>query len=94
MKLIVGIKINMENSKELITSSTIIDNEKYVTVRFEEFNVDYDMKGGGTYEERPIMVDNMFPIGYDEIKSEFVNYDVKSDLDRENFLDNLGFDDM
>jgi hypothetical protein len=64
-------------------------NEEYVTVRFDEFNSDYNMKGGGTYEERPIMLDNMYPIGYDDIKSEFVNYDNKVGFDREEFLDRM-----
>lgn len=61
-------------------------NEAYVTVRFDEFNSDYNMKGGGTYEERSIMLDNIYPIGYTDIKSDFVNYDNKVDFDRKEFL--------
>jgi hypothetical protein len=72
------------------------ENEAYVKVRFDEFNSDYNIKGGGTYEERPIMLDNMYPIGYDDIKSDFVNYDNKVDFDRKEFLDRMGdmFGDM
>lgn len=65
------------------------DNKPYVIVRFDQFNQDYDMKGGGTYEERPIMLDNMYPIGYDDIKSDFVDYDKKVDYDRKEFLDRM-----
>lgn len=65
------------------------DNKPYVTVRFDEFNPDHNMKGGGTYEERPIMMDNLYPIGYDDIKSDFVNYDKKVDFDRKEFLDRM-----
>lgn len=65
----------------------------YVTVRFDEFTSDYEMKGGGSYEERPIILDNMYPIGYNDIKSDFVDYDRKVDLDRKDFLDSLGFSD-
>lgn len=69
------------------------ENEPYVRVRFDEFNPDFNMKGGGTYEERPIMLDNMYPIGYSDIKSDFVDYDRKVDFDRKEFLNNLGFSD-
>jgi hypothetical protein len=68
------------------------ENEAYVTVRFDEFNSDINMKGGGTYEEMPIMLDNMYPIGFDDIKSDFVNYDNKVDFDRKEFLDRMGLD--
>jgi hypothetical protein len=64
-------------------------NEAYVTVRFDEFNSDNDMKGGGRYEERPIMLDNIYPIGYNDIKSDFVKYDNKVDFDRKEFLDRM-----
>ncbi len=69
------------------------DNEPYVTVRFDIFNEDDNMKGGGTYEEYPIMLVNMYPIGYNEIKSDFVKYDQRVDKDRKDFLDSLGFSD-
>ncbi len=62
----------------------------YVTVRFDEFVPDHTMKGGGTYEERPIFLDNIYPIGYNDIKSAFVKYDDKVKFDRQEFLDRLG----
>jgi hypothetical protein len=65
------------------------DNKPYVKVRFNEFIPDQDMKGGGTYEERPIMLHNMYPIGYNEINSEFTDYDKKIDFDRSEFLDSI-----
>lgn len=67
--------------------------ESYVTVRFEEFNPDFNMKGGGTYVERPIMLDNLYPIGYNDIKSDFVDYDKRVDRDRKEFLNSLGLSD-
>lgn len=36
--------------------------EPYVTVRFENFIKDNNMKGGGTYDDSPIMLDNLFPL--------------------------------
>lgn len=67
-------------------------NQGYVTVRFGDFNADSNMKGGGTYTEGPIMLDNLYPIGYDDIKSDFVKYDKKVDMDRMDFLDMFDFD--
>lgn len=66
-----------------------VENDAYVTVRFDEFNPNYSVKGGGTYVERPIMLDNMYPIGYTDIKSDFVNYDNKVDFNRKEFLDRM-----
>jgi hypothetical protein len=69
------------------------DKEPYVTVRFDIFNEDDKMKGGGTYEEYPIMLANIYPIGYNKIKSDFVKYDQRIENDRKDFLDSLGFSD-
>jgi len=63
------------------------ENKPYVTVRFDEFVDNTNYKGGGTYEERPIMLENIYPIDYDEINSDFVEYQKKVDLDRKEFLD-------
>jgi hypothetical protein len=68
------------------------DNDAYVIVRFDEYNSDLNMKGGGTYEERPILIKNLYPIGYNDIKSEFVNYDKRVESDRKDFLNSLGFE--
>jgi hypothetical protein len=68
--------------------------EPYVTVRFDEFISDPDYKGGGSYEERPIFLANMYPIDYDEIKSDFVKYQNKVDQDRSDFLSQFGLDNM
>lgn len=59
--------------------------EPYVTVQFDEFNPDYKAYGGGQYERANIMLDNLFPIGYDEIKSDFVDYQRKADFERDEF---------
>ena len=59
----------------------------YVTVRFDDFQSDMDMKGGGTYNEKPIMLANMYPIDYNEINSDFVNYDKKVEFDRKEQMD-------
>lgn len=65
------------------------NNEPYVTVRFDEFNRDYDIEGGGSYEERPIMLANLYPIGYNDIKSDFAAYDKKVAFDKKEFLDRI-----
>lgn len=67
-------------------------NKPYITVRFEEFKSDYDMKGGGTYNEMPIMLDNLFPIAITDVKSEFVDYDRKINIDRSDFLSAMGIE--
>jgi hypothetical protein len=61
------------------------NNEPYVTVRFDEFVSNLDNFGGGNYEGRPIMLANMYPIDYDEIKSDFVDYQNKIDFERDEF---------
>lgn len=63
------------------------DNDPYVTVRFDEFTPDVNLKGGGRYDEFPIMLANIYPIDYDEVKSDFTNYDQKIEFDRKEFLD-------
>lgn len=68
------------------------DNEPYVTVRFDKFVSNLDNFGGGNYEERPIMLDNIYPIDYDEIKSDFVKYQNKIDFKRNEFK--KSFDDL
>lgn len=64
----------------------------YVTVRFDEYIPDNKMKGGGIYTERPIMLKNIFPIAITDVKSEFKDYDKRIDVDRNDFLNRLGFD--
>jgi len=69
------------------------DNSRpYVTVRFDTFTSDSELYGGGQYESRPIMLDNLYPIDYDEIKSDFVNYQKKVDQERDEFK--KGWDDL
>ena len=70
------------------------DNKPYVKVRFDEFVPNSDYKGGGSYEERPIMLDNIYPIDYDEIKSDFIKYQSDVDQDRKDFLNRFGLDDV
>lgn len=65
------------------------NNEPYVIVRFDDFNKDSNMKGGGIYDEKPIMLDNIYPIGYGDIRSEFVDYDNKVEFDRKEFLNRM-----
>lgn len=57
----------------------------YVSVRFDEFTEDDTLYGGGRYKDLPIMLDNIYPIDYDEIKSEFVKYDQRRDQERADF---------
>jgi len=66
--------------------------EPYVTVRFDEFVSNLDNYGGGNYEERPIMLDNIYPIDYDEIKSDFVDYQNKIDFERGEFKKEFDID--
>jgi hypothetical protein len=65
-----------------VNSST---NKPYVTVRFDEFIDHPDSFGGGSYEHRPIYLANMYPIDYDEVKSEFANYQNKIDFEKGEF---------
>ncbi len=57
----------------------------YVSVRFDEFTEDDTLYGGGSYKDLPIMLDNIYPIDYDEIKSEFVKYDQRRNQERADF---------
>jgi hypothetical protein len=70
------------------------ENQPYVIVRFDEFASDPNLKGGGNYKELPIMLGNMYPIDYDKIKSDFVQYQNKVDFERNEFLKSFGLDDL
>lgn len=65
------------------------NNEPYVTVRFDSFTPNQKLKGGGQYDDYPIMLRNIYPIGYDEIKSEFADYDKKVKSERKEFLNRM-----
>jgi hypothetical protein len=69
------------------------NGEPYIKVRFDEFISNPDYKGGGSYEERPIFLANIYPIDYDEIKSDFVKYQNNVDQDRSDFLSQFGLDE-
>ena len=59
----------------------------YVTVRFNEFVNDPDMKGGGTYNEYPIFLANMYPLDYNDTLEDFVKYQNRRDQDAKEFMD-------
>lgn len=64
----------------------------YVIVKFDDFVANPDYKGGGSYKEAPIYLDNLYPIGYDDTKEEFIRYDTKVELDRKEERDNWDTD--
>lgn len=62
------------------------DNQSpYSTVRFDEFEANDQMKGGGTYNELPIMIGNMYPIAIDEDNPVFSRYEQRVDQERQDF---------
>lgn len=65
------------------------DNASYTTVRFNDFVSNSDYKGGGSYVERNIFLDNMYPIDYKGIHNDFVNYDKNVEKDRQAFIDKM-----
>lgn len=65
----------------------------YVSVRFDEFIPNKEYKGGGKYNEYPIIINNMFPIDYDYINPDFVKHQNKVDNERKEFLNNFGLED-
>lgn len=69
------------------------NGEGYVTVRFDEFEHDSTNYGGGNYKELPIMLKNIYPIDYDEIKSDFVKHQNQVDSERKRFRDDFGLED-
>jgi 8-oxo-dGTP diphosphatase len=70
------------------------ENEAYVKVRFDDFQNNPDNFGGGNYTELPIMLDNMYPIDYDETKGDFVKYQNRVDYERKEFGDYFGADEV
>lgn len=56
-------------------------NEPYVSIRFDEFEPDINMRGGGLYKEMNVMLKNIYPIEFDNIKSDFKKYDDETKLD-------------
>lgn len=65
------------------------DHSSYATVRFNNFVKNDDYKGGGTYIERPIFLLNMYPIDYNDINSEFKDYDKRVEKDKQYFVDRM-----
>jgi hypothetical protein len=59
----------------------------YINIRINEFIEDDELKGGGRYQEPTIYLDNIYPIDYDEINSDFVKYQGKVEADRQAFRD-------
>jgi hypothetical protein len=88
-------KINHKFSKEKANQTGYLfpgihysdNNESYVTVRFK-FIPNTEMKGGGTYEGIPIMLDNIYPIEFNDTPQEFILYRQKIEAERKEFLDN------
>lgn len=64
----------------------------YVTVRFPEFKPDPMSLGGGRFKELPIMLHNLYPIGYGEVSQEFINHYKKVEQERKKFR--KGWDDI
>lgn len=65
---------------------------QYVSVRFNNFIANPEYKGGGSYEEAPIFINNLYPIDYDDTKEEFINYRTRVELDRKEERDNWDAD--
>lgn len=69
------------------------DGKEYVTIQFDKFTANPDYKGGGSYEEARIFLANLYPIGYDDTKQEFINYNNHVELDRKEERDFFDSDD-
>ena len=65
----------------------------YVIIKFDKFIANSEYKGGGRYDEAPIFLANLYPIGYDDTKQEFINYNNKVELDRKEERDFFDSDD-
>lgn len=68
------------------------EREPYAVVRFDEFTPDPNMKGGGTYEEYPIMLDNLIPVAYVDVHEDFDKYQAKVKQEQDEFRRNFGLD--
>lgn len=66
------------------------DRTPYVTVRFPEFEHDSKAFGGGNYRERPIMLQNLYPIGYGEVEQEFIDHQRRVEQERKKFRKGFG----
>jgi hypothetical protein len=69
------------------------DNKPYVSVTFD--NLEHlNVHGDTSYKSLPIMLANLYPIGYGDEPIDFTKHAAKRDMERKEFLDNFGFDEM
>lgn len=67
------------------------DRNPYVSVTFDDLIRHND--SDTTYKSLPIMLANMYPIGFGDEPIDFAKHAAKRNMDSNDFLDKFGFDD-
>ncbi len=80
---------------EWLLNSPLLDVKfsKYLIFVFLLINFSFNHRLSGLKKFKYLSFSKEYPIGYNEIKSDFVKYDQRIDKDRKDFLDSLGFSD-
>jgi len=68
------------------------DRNPYVTVTFDDLQV-HNQHGDSSYKSLPIMLANMYPIGFGNEPIDFAKHAAKRDMERKDFLRQFGLDD-
>jgi hypothetical protein len=68
------------------------DRNPYVTVTFDDLQV-HNQHGDSSYKSLPIMLANMYPIGYGDEPIDFAKHAAKRDMEIKDFLRSFGLDD-
>lgn len=68
------------------------DNQPYVSVTFDDLQI-HNQHGDSSYRSLPIMLDNLYPIGYGDEPIDFAKHAAKRDMERKDFLRSFGLDD-
>lgn len=64
----------------------------YAQVTFDDLQT-HNIHGNSSYKSLPIMLGNMYPIGFGDEPIDFTKHAAKRDMERQEFLRNFGLDD-
>lgn len=64
----------------------------YASVTFDDLEV-HNVHGDSSYKSLPIMLGNMYPIGFGDEPIDFAKHAAKRDMERKDFLRSFGLDD-
>lgn len=67
-------------------------NKPYISVTFDDLEV-HNQHGDSSYKSLPIMLDNLYPIGFGDEPIDFTKHAAKRDMERQEFRRRFGLGD-